>query len=60
MKVLIEATTENFNDLITAIESNLSLADVKNQLETAIAMQDHDPSKEVPKEGDHPIIDRFE
>jgi hypothetical protein len=60
MKIQIEATAQNFSDLIAAIESNPELIDIKQQLLTAIAMNVHDQLDEVPKEGDHPIIDRFE
>lgn len=60
MKIQIEATAQNFSDLIATIDSNPELIDIKQQLLTAIAMDVHDQLDEVPKEGDHPIIDRFE
>jgi hypothetical protein len=60
MKIQIEATAQKFNDLIAAIDSNPELSDIKQQVLTAIAMDVHDQVDEVPKEGDHPVIDRFE
>lgn len=60
MKIQIEATVQKFNDLIRAIDSYPELNDIKQQLLTAIAMDVHEQGDEVPKEGDHPIIDRFE
>ena len=60
MKIEIEATAQKFKDLIIFIESNPDLTDLKQQILTAIEMENHDQIDEVPKEGDHPIIDRFE
>lgn len=60
MKIILEATFDDFGNLISAIESNTGLNDLKQQIQSAMAMQNHDQSAEVPKEGDHPVIDRFE
>lgn len=60
MKIEIETSPEKFKDLILAIEANAELADVKHQIQTALALAGHHQIDDIPKEGDHPIIDRFE
>ena len=60
MKIQIEATAQKFNELIKMIESDPDLVDIKQQILTAMAMEIHHQINQVPKEGDHPIIDRFE
>ncbi|WP_316799622.1 hypothetical protein [Pedobacter frigidisoli] len=60
MKIQIEATTQQLNSLIQLLEPNSELADLKQQLITAIAMDNHEQMDDIPKPGDHPIIDRFE
>ena len=60
MKIILEASAENFTDLIKVASSNPSLAGLIKQIQSEMALHDHDPSAEVPKEGDDPIIERLE
>ena len=60
MKIQIEASEQQFKDLLTAIHDNTELKDIQQQVVTGLSMANHDQEDDVPKVGDDPIIDRFE
>lgn len=60
MKIQIEATTEQWNQLITKLHEDSSLNELRQQIIDAIAMDTHNQLDEVPKPGDDPIIERSE
>lgn len=60
MKIQIEASATAINELVALIHNQPNLIEIKEQIITAIALNSHDQSQEVPREGDDPIIDRNE
>ena len=60
MKLQIEASAQHFKDLISALEKNEQLEDIKQQIVNGLALENHDQEGDVPKVGDDPIIDRLE
>ncbi len=60
MKIQIEASATAINELIALIDTQPNLVEIKDQIMKAIALDNHNQSQEVPKEGDDPIIERSE
>ena len=60
MKIQIEASATAINELVALIDNQLNLVEIKDQIVTAIALNNHNQSQEVPREGDDPIIERSE
>ncbi len=60
MKIQIEASATAINELVALIDNQPSLVEIKDQIVTAIALNNHNQSQEVPREGDDPIIERSE
>ena len=60
MKIQIEASATSINELIALIDTQPNLVEIKDQIMKAIALDNHNQSQEVPKEGDDPIIERSE
>lgn len=60
MNIQIEASVAQLEELIAATENIASLEPVRQQIMTAIALDQKSQEDDVPKIGDHPIIDRFE
>lgn len=60
MKIQIEASATAINELVALIDNQHNLVEIKDQIVTAIALNNHNQSQEVPREGDDPIIERSE
>lgn len=60
MKIQIEASAAAINELVALIDNQPNLVEIKDQIVTAIALNNHNQSQEVPREGDDPIIERSE
>lgn len=60
MKIQIEASATAINELVVLIDNQPNLVEIKDQIVTAIALNNHSQSQEVPREGDDPIIERSE
>jgi len=60
MKIQIEASATAINELVALIDNQPNLVEIKDQIVTAIALNNHNQSQEVPREGDDPIIERSE
>ena len=60
MKIQIETSAAAINELVALIDNQPNLVEIKDQIVTAIALNNHNQSQEVPREGDDPIIERSE
>ena len=60
MKIQIEGSATAINELVALIDNQPNLVEIKDQIVTAIALNNHNQSQEVPREGDDPIIERSE
>jgi len=60
MKIQIEASATAINELVALIDNQPNLVEIKDQIVTAIALNNHNQSQELPREGDDPIIERSE
>jgi hypothetical protein len=60
MKIEIEATLNEFEQLVSIVKGKQGLATIHDQLQNAIPLFDDSQKGEIPKEGDMPIIKRAE
>ncbi len=60
MIIELNANESQIQNLITVLNGNTSLGDIKVQLESALAQNEDSQSGEIPKEGDNAFIKRME